>query len=108
MYEIIFVHTFFIRIIIKLRSRKLIKHLSKAFESLCDGLAIANLILMAGIGFFAGFFGGAALDFELAGCIGFGVGGVIIGLIIGYIVDVLTFGLYAQIIEIRKQLEKKE
>lgn len=86
----------------------MIKHLSKAFESLCDGLAIANLILMSGIGFFVGFLVGSSLDFEIGGCIGIGCAGVIVGLIIAYIIDVLIFGLYAQIIEIRKQLEKKE
>lgn len=85
----------------------MIKHLSKAFESLCDGLAIANLILMAGAGFFTAFFI-AASYFGIPGCVGIGFGGLLIGLIIGYIVDVLTFGFFAQIIEIRKLLENKQ
>lgn len=84
----------------------MIKHLSKAFESLCDGLAIANLILMAGIMTVAGILIGAKYFLNTGAIIG-GVGGLFIGLLIGYIQDVLIFGFFAQIIQIRKKLEEK-
>jgi len=86
----------------------MIKHLSKAFESLCDGLAIANLIILAGAGFFAGFFASASFHFDLPIGIALGAAGCLVGLIIGYIVDVIVFGYFAQIIEIRKLLENQK
>lgn len=85
----------------------MIKHLTKAFESLCDGLAIANLILMTAAGFFAGFLISANFYLGLGVGIAIGCGGALIGLILAYIFDVVVFGFMAQIIEIRKLLEKE-
>lgn len=85
----------------------MIKHLSKAFESLCDGLAIANLILMGGLGVLVGIIIGLKYFDPALAIPLFGIGGLLLGLLIGYIQDVLIFGFFSQIIQIRKKLEEK-
>lgn len=85
----------------------MIKHLSKAFENLCDILAILNLIIMAGIGSIIGIIIGLKYFTPAFAIPIFGIGGMLIGLLIAYIHDVVVFGFFAQIIEIRKKLESK-
>lgn len=85
----------------------MIKHLSKAFETLCDILAILNLILMAGVGAISGIVIGLKYFTPSFAIPVFGIGGLLIGLLIAYIQDVLVFGFFAQVIEIRKKLESK-
>lgn len=85
----------------------MIKHLSKAFENLCDILAILNLLFMAGIGAILGIVIGLKYFTPAFAIPVFGIGGLLIGLLIAYIQDILIFGFFAQIIEIRKKLESK-
>lgn len=86
----------------------MIGHLTRAFEALIDGLAIANLILMTAAGFFAGFFISANFYLAIGLCIAIGCGGAVLGLIIGYIFDVVVFGFFAQVIEIRKLIVNRQ
>lgn len=86
----------------------MIKHLSKAFESLCDILAIVNLLISSAIFFLAAFIITRYFTWDTTKALIFGGLGACLGLLIGYVADIITFGLFAQIIEIRKLLENKE
>lgn len=84
----------------------MIKHLTSAFESLIDSLAILNLLFMGGVGFVAGYFIAKIFYWKTSILISLGFVGAGVGMLIAYIVDIVIFGLLAQVVQIRKELEE--
>lgn len=85
----------------------MLKFLSNSFERMCTILAWLNLIIWTVIGACSGYFiatsiitvSGALIAFVT---IGIAIGGAFIGLI----GDTLVFGFFAQVIEIKKAVQK--
>lgn len=85
----------------------LMKYFAKSFEKLCGIVAVLILLISVAFGIVAGMF--------IADYIGYINGAMrlliitgitIFNIFIAYIFDVLIFGFYAQIIEIRKSVQK--
>lgn len=81
---------------------------AKSFEKLCGVVAVIIILLNGVLGYFTGsamndyldIYGGS--DLYVWVIIGF----VILFCAIGYVFDVLLFGFYAQIVEIKNELKK--
>ena len=81
----------------------MIKFFAKFYEEICTLLAIIVLLVFIAAGAYFGHYLGDYLDMTPSTC------AVILGLvgfIVGLLLDFFTFGFIAQIIEIKKHLER--
>ncbi|MBO4858689.1 MAG: hypothetical protein J5527_09255 [Treponema sp.] len=72
----------------------MLEKFAKSFESVCEFGAVLNFIIFGGAGAYLGYRTNMILAIVL----------LIIGILIAFLLNVLTFGFIAQIIEIRKSL----
>ena len=85
----------------------MLNFLSKCFEKVCVIAAILVLIAFAASGALAGYsIASGSFYPDEAAFILIVIAGVVIGLLLGFMTDTLTFGLYAQIIQIRKGIDR--
>lgn len=82
----------------------MLKLFAKCFEIVCSILAIINFVVLGTAGGIFGDYIAERILYENP--TGYIIVFVIIGLILAFFINVLTFGLIAQITEIRKNLEK--
>lgn len=85
----------------------LMKYFAKSFEKLCGVVAVIIILLSIAFGIIAGLYIADYIGFYNGFMRVLVVTGItIFNLFLGYVFDVLLFGFYAQIVEIRKSLQK--
>ena len=81
----------------------MLKLCTKFFEEICSIVAVIFILDFVALGAFFGHYVGEYLSINPVLCaVIFGI----VGFILGFFFDVLTFGFIAQVIEIRKHLER--
>ncbi len=84
----------------------MLKFFAKMYEKICVISAVLNFLLFGVLGAFGGYYFGEMVIYRNE--TQYAVIGLLLGLIIALFVNVMLFGFIAQIVEIRKSLEKLE